>query len=167
MTTPISEILNLQNFENAQRQIVYKYNNLPDTTPNIYDLERTTVPRSYSRNVYYTFFCTENLDYISLEITNRLKGVHPDGKNIIVPKETILSVMDNIYNHTFPDPDKMTMMVIEFITNHISNEFGIEANNNKLSAWIQIYPEESGMQRHPQIKLKEKTISQYTTQWNY
>jgi hypothetical protein len=133
--------------------------------PNLMDT--TGVPQSYYHNVYYLFFSAKNIAFIRDEITNRLTGVHPEGKNIIVPDDTIVSVMDSIYDKNFHDVDKLTMMTIQFITDHIRNEFQVELQNSRLSAWIQYYPSDSGIRQYPPIKLRERAVSTYTTQWNY
>ena len=127
---------------------------------------RSTLPQNV-QNVYYTFFSKENVDYMSNEITKRLAGVHSEGKNIIVPNETILSVMDSIYKNTYRDIDKMTMMTVSFIVDHISSEMQMERQNESLNAWVMNYPPEYGMQQVPQIKLREKRPTPMIFNMNY
>ena len=134
---------------------------------NVYDNERAPIPRDYRSQVYYSFFGKANISYISNEITNRLTGVHPQGKNIIVPTETILSVMDSMYENTYRDVDKLTMMTISYIVEYISNEYEIEMQNSKLNAWVMTYPPEYGMQQVPQIKLREKRPAPMIFNMNY
>lgn len=147
--------------------------NIPDTTgipqsvPDRYNSLRTVVPRVYYHNVYYLFFSAKNVAFISDEITNRLTGVHPQQKNIIVPDDTIISVMDSIYNNTYRDVDKLTMMTIQMIVDHIKTEYQTELQNSRLSAWVQNFGDETGLRQFSPIKLREKTFSTYTTQWNY
>ncbi len=75
--------------------------------------------------------------------------------------------MDSMYKHNHPDPDKLTMMTIAFITDHITNEVQTELQNSKLSAWIQLYRVEDGIQQVPKIKLREKGPALHQVMWNY
>jgi hypothetical protein len=132
-----------------------------------FDIERSVIPHDYRRDVYYSFFGKSNVDYISNQITLRLIGVHPEGKNIIIPNDKIISVMDSIYKNTYKDVDKMTMMTISYITDYIKNEYETEAQNNKLNIWVINHPPEFGMQRTPKIKLREKRPAPMLFQMNY
>jgi hypothetical protein len=134
---------------------------------NHFDIERSVIPHNYSNDVYYTFFSKDNINYMSSQITLRLKGVHPEGKNIIVSNEKIISVMDSIYKSTFKDVDKMTMMTISYIVDYISSEFQTEQQNNKLNIWVTNFPNEYQMQQIPQIKLREKRPTNTTWSYNY
>lgn len=134
---------------------------------NTHDMNRGMVPRDVNENVYFYFFNKHNIDFISSQITSRLQGVHPEGKNIIVPYDKIISVMDSIYQTTFRDVDKMTMMTISYITDYIRNEFEMERQNNNLSIWVNNRPSEYGMERVPQIKLREKSLNSVNFMENY
>ena len=123
---------------------------------NEYDIHRAQLPQDTRPFGYHLFFSSENVAKISREVTKRLAGVHPEGKNIIVPHETILSVMDSIYENNYRDVDKLTMMTISYIVEYITNEYEIERQNNNLNIWITNYPIESGIRQHPPIKLREK-----------
>jgi hypothetical protein len=121
-----------------------------------FDIERSPLPREVLKDVYYTFFSKSNVDFISEQITQRLEGVHPEKKHIIVPIPTILSVMDSIYTNTYRDVDKMTMMTISYLSDYIRNEYDIERQNSQLSNWVIQYTPDTGLQQHPQIKLRLK-----------
>src|SRR5271156_1033567 len=101
-----------------------------------YEVERSAVPHDARPDLYYTFFSKNNINNISTEITKRLTGVHPKGKNIIVPDQTIMSVMDSIYINTYRDLDIMTMMTIQYLVDYIKDEFETIEKNNKLNIWI-------------------------------
>lgn len=131
---------------------------------NKFEIQRNSIPQDYRRDVYFNFFAKENINYISNEITIRLTGVHPENKNIIVPDDTILSVMDSIYSNTYKDVDKLTMTTISYIVEYISAEFETEKKNNELSIWVINQPPEYKMQRTPEIKLREKRPP--TALWN-
>lgn len=134
---------------------------------NSYDIERSAIPHDYRDNVYYKFFGKVNVNYISTEITTRLTGVHPEGKNIIIPTDKIISVMDSIYKNTYKDVDKMTMMTISYITGYVSSEFQTEQQNNNLNIWVINHPPEYGMQRTSKIKLREKRPNPTSYWTNY
>ena len=123
---------------------------------NIFDNKRQILPQPYEKDEYYAFFSENNIKFISQQITQRLEGVHPDNKHIIVPKEQIISVMDSFYQNEYRDVDTMSMATIAYITNHIKTEFGIEKNNNNLNIWTTQYTPDTGMQRSEKIKLREK-----------
>lgn len=119
------------------------------------------------RDRYNTFFSNPTLDYISIEITKRLKGVHPEGKNIIVPNDTILSVMDSIHMKTSnASLDVMMEMVINYIVNQIKVEYETTEKNNNLSIWVTKYDITTGLQRFSDVKLNRKSRVNYT-RWNY
>jgi hypothetical protein len=134
---------------------------------NNYDIERSAIPHDYRSNVYYAFFGKANVNYISSEITNRLDGSHPEGKNIIVPHDKILSIMDSFYSNTYKDVDKMTMMTISYIVDTISSEYQIEKQNNELDIWVINHPPEYGMQRTPKLKMREKRPTPFMFNMNY
>lgn len=134
---------------------------------NKYDIERSVIPHDYRSDVYYSFFGKANVNYISSQITSRLNGVHPEGKNIIVPNDKIISVMDSFYKNTYRDVDKLTMMTISYIVDYIKNEYEIEKQNNNLNIWVINHPPEYGMQRTPTIKLKEKRPTPFLFNMNY
>jgi hypothetical protein len=135
--------------------------------PDPYEVLRSALPRPTSQHVYYRFFSTRNIAFISAEITDRLKGVHPEGKNIIVPVDQIISVMDSVYANNHRDPDVMTMITITYIVDYISLDYGIEKYNDSLNNWIIKYIPESGMVAYPKIKLREKRPVTMVFNYNY
>jgi hypothetical protein len=134
---------------------------------NTHDIQRSSLPRDYRSDVYYVFFAKSTVDYISGEITRRLAGVHPEGKNIIVGDDKILSVMDSIYSNTFRDVDKMVVMTISYIVDYITNEYEIERQNNNLSVWVNSRMNDYGMDYTPQIKLRDKRPTPFLFNMNY
>ncbi len=119
------------------------------------------------RDRYNSLFTERVINYISTQITSRLTGVHPEGKNIIVPTETILSVTESVYNKTTnAELEVMTEMVINFIVNQIKTEYDTIQKNNKLSIWITNYDVSSGMQRFNSVKLNNKQRNHYMM-WKY
>lgn len=119
------------------------------------------------RDRYNTLFSTDSLNTISNEITKRLKGVHPEGKNIILPNETILSVMESVHTKTSnASLDVMMEMVVNYIVNQVKTEYETTEKNNKLSIWVTNLDVTTGMQRFDGVKLNKKTRLNYT-RWTY
>ncbi len=119
------------------------------------------------RDRYQTLFNRSTLNTISKEITKRLNGVHPEGKNIIVPNETILSVMEAVHTKTNnAELEVMIDMVINYIVNQIKVEYETTQKNNNLSIWTTNYTLDTGMQRFDGVKLNKKTRLNYT-RWTY
>ena len=115
---------------------------------------------------YLSFFSKENIAFISQSITKALKGVHPEGKNIIVPNETILSVADSVYQNTFQDEKTMTQMVVNYVADAIITEFTNTEKNNAYSPWVQRYDQSTGLSQFNDVKLNKKMRSPYM-QWKY
>ncbi len=119
------------------------------------------------RQRYDSIYSKENVSKISLEITKRLNGVHPEGKNIIIPVYTISSVIDAIYNKTpHAELDVMMEMVINYVVNQVKTDYETTQQNNKLSIWVTNYDVTSGLQRFSAPKLNNKTRLSYT-HWTY
>jgi hypothetical protein len=66
-------------------------------------------------------------------ITNMLKGVHPEGKNIIMPDDTIRSVCDSIFENSPAHADVMSKMVINYIVDFVKTDYETTTKNNNLS----------------------------------
>ncbi len=115
---------------------------------------------------YDTLMSNQSVQFMSKLITNGLKGVHPEGKNIIVPDDTIRSVADSIYETSVQSADVMQKMVINYIIGTIKNEYQTIENNNKLDIWVTKYDVESGLQQFNGIKLNNKQ-RHWGTIWNY
>jgi len=115
---------------------------------------------------YPILMSPQSFDYMSKEITRRLQGVHPEGKNIIVPQHTIKSVADSMYEANSMAVDVLQEMTISYIVTQIKTEFETIQQNNKLSIWVQRYDVSTGLQRVNGIKLnnKSKKGQQF---WNY
>ena len=103
---------------------------------------------------------------MSKMITSLLKGVHPEGKNIIVPTETIQSVADSVFQNTGQSAQVMQEMVINYIVESIKTEYANEQKNNAYSPWVQRYDQETGLKQFSDVKLNNKMRSAYM-QWRY
>ena len=127
--------------------------------------ERFVLNSDYGDVLYKKFFAYENVQFISDEITKRLKGLRGNS-NISVLPTTIISVMDSIWNNEFRDLQTMTIQTITYIVNHIRTEYQMEEQNKKLSIWVTNYPADSGLQQTPKIKLRNRRLTSYVS-WNY
>lgn len=108
----------------------------------------------------------ESILHMSKQITKGLAGVHPEGKNIIVPNDTIKSFADSVFLNTTQSVDVMQQMIINYIITTIKSEYEVIENNNKLDIWVTKYDLNSGMQKFNDIKLNNKQ-RKYGTMWNY
>jgi len=115
---------------------------------------------------YLSFFSNDNINFISKSITQALHGVHPEGKNIIVPTSTIQSVADSVYQNTFQDQKVMTQMVVNYIVDAIQTEYNNTEKNNAYSPWVQRYDQSTGLSQFNDVKLNKKMRSPYM-QWKY
>ncbi len=115
---------------------------------------------------YDALFSDKSIKFMSEFITAQLKGVHPEGKNIIVPEATIRSVADSIYETSQQSADVMQKMVINYITSAIKLEYETIQNNQKLDIWVTKYDLESGLQQFNGYKLNNKQ-RHWGTVWNY
>ena len=118
------------------------------------------------RDRFMSLFCDESVRFMSKLITRGLAGVHPQGKNIIVPDATIRSVADSVYQNTGQSAQVMQEMVISYIVDSIKTEYAAEQRNNAWNPWIQKYDQETGMKQFSDVKLNNKMRSAYM-QWKY
>lgn len=133
---------------------------------NVNGLYRNVVYTSFNDPNYTSMFSDSSIAFMSNQITNRLKGVHPEGKNIVVPKETILSVADSYWNKNYNYVPVIQEQVIMFIVNSIKTDYGITSNNEKLTAWVQKYTPDTGLKQFNDIKLNENRGIHFYS-WNY
>jgi hypothetical protein len=110
---------------------------------------------------YNTFFSPQSVKFMSYMISQKLKGVHPEGKNIIVPDATILSVADSVWQSTPKDAQTLQEMTINYIVNDIKTEYDTISRNNQYSIWVQKYDQSTGMKQFPDAKLNLKQRSAY------
>ncbi len=165
-----------QEIDQAMVTTPYKVNALLSSTDSVsnYGLDTNNVD-SWYRYVAYTstrdpnyleLFTKVSVDWISLQITLRLQGVHPEGKKIVVPDETILTVLDSFFNKLNLKPEQIREQVVMYIVEQVKNDFQITEQNDKLSAWVMKYDVTTGLRRYSDIKLNEKRGTHFYS-WNY
>lgn len=164
---------------------------------NYYDISAKIQDDNYYRHVgwnggdYYckTYFSEATIRTISSKITDFLQGVDPEGRSIVVPDKTILSVMSDIYKSYKPPVgdihsrlivstgniyrdnyiQNMIDQTIEVITSYVKNTIGIEENNKKLTIWTTVYGDfnRHGLQQTPQIKIRNKHPTHFQFHMRY
>jgi hypothetical protein len=122
--------------------------------------------QSNSGQRYPLLMSRQSMEMMSRKITQKLNGVHPEGKNIIVPIETIRSVADSVFEGNSSSVDILQNMVINHIANQIRYDFESVAKNNQLDLWITNYDTSSGMTKYNDIKLNNKSRRGYQV-WKY
>jgi hypothetical protein len=177
--SPIESIFPNNN-ENAKTlsmiETPFKNNTISSYTDNnVYAIDNTNHINVWYRNTAYTasndpnyteLFSDSNINWMSGQITARLKGVHPEGKNIIVPNKSILGVMDSWYQSTQLTFEMLKEMVILHIVEQITNEYELTAQNSRLSPWVQKYSIDTGLKQFNDIKLNENRGTHFYS-WNY
>jgi len=123
------------------------------------------------------------------KISQLLQGVSPDGRPIIVPTETIGSVLYKCYESNRPqvgdiysryiqegieggyrnDVAEIVDRAINIIVSQIRNEYEITANNNKLTVWNSLYGDfnKQGLRAHPPIKIRKRRTMPLMFNMNY
>ena len=144
-----------------------------------------TNAEQFTRNVGFTtdnqtfeeMFSDKTVAWMSAEITERLRGVSPDGRDIVVPDDTILSVMNNVYITYRPqtgdiysrytisqleertDADHIITETIEIIVDQVSTEMEVAANNYKLDIWDSVLLGDGisrhGLRQYAPLKMRE------------
>ena len=132
-------------------------------------------------------YSPETIKLISRKVTELTLGVDPKNRPILVPDNRICEVLDGIYSNYRPtvgdihtryilpnnaQQDQIASVIdqtIEMIVSNIRNQIGMEGQNQKLSAWIQLYGDfnAGGLRQFPPIKLKEKRASTMQFNMNY
>jgi hypothetical protein len=143
-----------------------------------WDESNPAVQRLYSPNT---------VKLISKKVTELTRGVDPQNRAIIVPDNRICEVLDGIYANYRPSvgdihtryilpnngqQDQIASVIdqaIEIIVGNVRNSIGMERQNEKLSAWVQLYGDfnQHGLRQYPPIKLRERRPSTMQFFQNY
>jgi hypothetical protein len=129
----------------------------------------TDYNKEYRYQIYASYtekqkllFSPWSINLMSKQITFFLKDVHPEGKDIIVPNNTIISVADSFYENTVAHLEVLQQMIVKFIVNSIIEEYQQIKQNNNLSIWVTKYDVESGLQQFNSVKLNNKKRRPYS-----
>lgn len=134
------------------------------------------------------FFSQDNINLISTKVTELTIGVHPENKQIVVPEEWILDVMNSVYeNYTGGEVGAIysrliipnvqpenglntwTNETINLLVSHIRDTYGMIECNQKLTAWTTVYGDfnENGLRSHAPIKIRRKRPQPAQFNMNY
>ena len=127
------------------------------------------------------YFSKETVDHISERVTQGTKGVDDRGRDIVVPTDKILWVMDQVYeSYNFQQGFDTNMKKDEYIKNmigqtivriiyDIKNVLGYEQCMNKYTVYSTILGDfnEKGLRSHAPIKLKEKRPNSFEFHMRY
>ena len=136
---------------------------------------------------FKSYFSKDTVDIIGKKVTDLTRGVDPKNRKIVVNPNRICEVMSSIYwnfrpptgdiysRYIIPNDEQANMIqsmidqTIEIITNQIRTESFIEQNNQKLSAWVQVYGDfnTNQVRSHPILKTREKRPSTMQYNMNY
>ena len=98
------------------------------------------------------------LDQISKTITKQLTGVHPEGRPIIVPDETIKNVLYDLSMY-YKTPDEIIVNSIDKIVDYVSYDYAQEQRYRSLNIWdatILGNSNPNGLSAHSTLKLNDK-----------
>lgn len=147
----------LDQFRSQKKETNYT-DYIQDVFPvNIYDETSGQFPRHY--------FTEINVKKIQDIVKQGLKGVRKDGKNIIVSKENILSVMQSVLsNYPRTGLDNILLMVSSMIINMIKTEYETIEKNFSFNINVLLYDQTYGIKQYPEIKILKKRL---TSNWNF
>jgi hypothetical protein len=182
--------MSLPNYsETLQSVNCKKLNNFHDTSAEMAYQRYVgwTNTSSQDANLNY-LYSPENLLELQVVIKNSLKGVHPEGKDIIVSTNQIAEVLSNVYENGTrtgigdiysryiieqekPRCDIRTLnnQTVQAIVNQIKTEFEVQENNKKLTIWTSVYGDfnKEGLRAHPPIKIRKKHPQYMAFNMNY
>jgi hypothetical protein len=120
--------------------------------------------------VHYVFRIPPKIEEkISKEITDRLKGVHPEGKNIIVPHKSIFEISNLFYDIHKKHPDEVIPCTIEHIVTDVKYSYVQEIDNSNLTAWNMKYDgTNAGITSYNGVRVNNNKIkSENSIAWTY
>jgi hypothetical protein len=137
---------------------------------------------------YQYLFKPETIRRISQQITKRLHGVHPEGKNIIYPDHLIAQIVGQVFS-AYKRPniggiytkdiianmqprDDMEFIInqsINIIATTLKTQLETENNNKKLSIWDSVLGDfnRKGLRAHPILKIKKNRPMPMMFNMNY
>jgi len=133
------------------------------------------------------FYSKPTIKLISKKVSELTKGVDPLNRTIIVPEYRICEVMDGVFQgyrprvgdiftrYIIPNNEQTNVLqslidqTIEIIVSNIKNNLGMEQENSKLSAWVQVYGDFNphNLRQHSIIKTRERKPATMQFHMNY
>ena len=114
---------------------------------------------------FQEYFSLDRLQFAQNKITTLLQGLHPEGKSIVVPLDTIRHVLTRFFDNKRDNTWRMYDNAIDTIVSQIREEFQINEQNDKLSHWVTQYSHNvdsawnRGIRQVPPIKIRQKTTN--------
>lgn len=136
---------------------------------------------------FKSLYSPATLNLIQRKVMELTLGVDGKNRKIIVPKERICEVLDGVYqSYTPPVGDIYTRYIIptdeqqdrvqalidqtiQIIVSNVRDTLGIEQNNQKLSAWVQVYGDfnAQGLRAHSIITTRDRKPTTMQFNMNY
>lgn len=133
------------------------------------------------------FYSKPTVKLISKKVSELTKGVDPLNRTIVVPDYRICEVMDGVLQgyrpaigdiftrYIIPNNEQTDVLqslidqTIEIIVSNIKNNLGMEQENSKLSAWVQVYGDFNphNLRQHSIIKTRERKPATMQFHMNY
>jgi hypothetical protein len=137
-------------------------------TPHVNVWYRHVQYAGYDNKNYTELFTKHSVQWMSLQISLRLRGVHPEGKTIVVPDSSILTVADSFFNGTQLTIATIQEMVVMHIVDQVKNDFELIQQNDKLNIWQTLYSMDTGLQRISQVSshINDRRPTHHYA-WNY
>lgn len=116
-------------------------------------------PGEYHDQELDRFFSDDTVKLISSKITQYLKGVREDGKDVVLHPDRIRDLMGTIFSHSKAGYAHMVDNCITKAVSQLRDEIEMIQQNNKLSIWTSNYladPSDYNLSRVPKIYVNER-----------
>jgi len=133
-------------------------------------------------------FSSENLKLLSRTITAALRGTDPEGRDIVVADDRILSVLSSVFwngtrervgdiytRYVIPDCyprndlQAINLQTMNIIVSAVKDEYDTIANNKRLTVWNTLLGDfnANGLRSHPPLKIRKKFPQRMMFNMNY
>lgn len=113
------------------------------------------------------YFAPHVVRLISDKTSDYLRGVHPEGKRIVVTDDVIRHAMDRVFDNDRGNARDMIDNVIAVLVNGVKDEMEMAEQNNKLNRWIVKYDGFGGLRQHDYIYAKKRDMNRGGFMMNY
>lgn len=133
-------------------------------------------------------FSGDNLDRLSAGITAALRGTDPEGRDIVVARDRILSVLSSVFwdsprervgdiytRYVIPDCyprndlQSFNLQTMNIIVSAVKDEYDTIASNKRLTVWNTLLGDfnTNGLRAHPPLKIRRKFPQRMMFNMNY
>lgn len=156
------------------------------------DFHRTSIAgydETYGNDPAITYlFSNDNIDRLSSGITAALRGTDPEGRDIVVARDRILSVLSSVFwdstrervgdiytRYVIPDCyprndlQSFNLQAMNIIVSAVKDEYDTIANNKRLTVWNTLLGDfnTNGLRAHPPLKIRKKFPQRMMFNMNY